>query len=75
MNESPEVQRLKVEVEAYHRNEVDRLGKEAMNKRLISSYGHDPSKGNKPCMINQHGKDEYFDCEDAISKLQDILST
>ena len=44
-----------------------------MNKGLISRKGHDPSKQNKPCMINQNGKDEYFTYEEAKSRLEDIL--
>lgn len=75
MNQSPEEQRQRVLTEAYCVNEVNRLGQEAMDKGLISGYGHDPSNSNNPYMINQHRKEEYFDCEKAISRLQDIISS
>ena len=71
--ESPEKQRLKVELEAYLKNEVERLGQEAMYKGLITFNGQTPPDYEKPWQIQINGKDEYFTLKEAKLRLQEIL--
>jgi hypothetical protein len=75
MNQSPEEQRRRIATEAYLRNQVERLGKEAMDKGLITLNGQTPPNYEKPWQIQIHGEDEYFTLEEAKLKLEEMLDT
>ena len=72
MNEHPEEQRRRVETDAILRNELNRLGLEAMSKGIISNCGYVNSE-EKPYIIQFNGEKEYYTQEEAKSKLKEIL--